>query len=415
MRGESRNASPLWQGTFSLSPQVEQARNIPGCQNMAWRGCFALMTMVLGNAAARVIRRAQEGRADLALRDEIKALRLSQEDSATLVNLVFGYYRWRGWHDPDQDIAAELEQSAALEKRLADDPESFSTTELLRAVPGWAREEISWSRELLLSLQTRPAVWLRARHLTREKVAHKLGDCRFGPAPATDSIEYIGRKDLFRTPEFHDGEFELQDIASQLVGVCCNPQPGQIWWDACAGEGGKLLHLSGLMHGKGLIWASDRSRRRLDALRRRAARAGVFNYRLAAWDGDGKLPTKTKFDGVLIDAPCSGAGTWQRNPDARWTTTLSDVQELGEVQRRLILNAAAGVKPGGRLIYAVCTLTRTETEVVADLCSRQLSGFESLSLPDWPNEPPAASSRKWIWPQAFRGNGMFLAAWQRVS
>lgn len=373
------------------------------------------MTMVLRNAAARVVRRAHGGRADASLREEIGALRLGQEESAALANLVFAYYRWHGWHEPEEDFAAQLEQTESLERRFVDDPGSFSTTELLRAIPGWAHEEIPWSRAWLESLQTRPVLWLRARRGTRKAVAQKLGDCRLGPAPADDSLEYMGSKDLFRTSEFHNGEFELQDFSSQLVGLCCNPHPGETWWDACAGEGGKLLHLSGIMNGKGLIWASDRSRRRLASLRRRAARAGVFNYRVASWDGGEKLPTKAKFDGVLIDAPCSGAGTWQRNPDGRWTTTPADVRELGDVQRRLILNAATAVKPGGRLIYAVCTLTRTETEVVADLCSNQLSGFESLSLPDWPNEPPAASNRKWIWPQAFRGNGMFLAAWQRVS
>ena len=207
----------------------------------------------------------------------------------------------------------------------------------------------------------------------------------------------------------------MQDLASQFVGVLCAPGPGETWWDACAGEGGKLLHLSELMQNKGLIWASDRSERRLANLRRRTARAKVFNYRAVPWDGSVKLPMKSKFDGVLIDAPCSGVGTWQRNPHARWTTTLEDVRELGAIQQQLVLNAAASVKPGGRLIYAVCTLTRKETDVVADLCSLNLSGFAPLSLPVWPNEPPAALGRKWIWPQSFRGNGMFLAAWQRVS
>src|SRR5205823_5977071 len=126
-----------------------------------------------------------------------------------------------------------------------------------------------------------------------------------------EALVYEGETDLFRTPEFHAGEFEIQDLSSQAVGWLCDPKPGETWWDACAGEGGKLLHLSDLMQNKGLIWASDRAAWRLQKLKRRTARAKVFNYRAALWDGGAKLPTKTKFDGVLVDAPCSGLGTWR--------------------------------------------------------------------------------------------------------
>jgi 16S rRNA (cytosine967-C5)-methyltransferase len=340
---------------------------------------------------------------------------LSPQDSSAVANFVFTHFRWRGWMNPAEALSLQFDRAWDLERRFAESPDSFTLDELLRAVPPWAANEINLSREWLISLQTPPVLWLRAKRGKRAELADKLGDCVNGVEPASDALQYHGTTDLFRTVEFHSGEFEVQDIASQLVGICCDPKPGETWWDACAGEGGKLLHLSELMGNKGLIWGSDRSERRLAVLKRRAARARVYNYRLKAWDGSGKLPTKTKFDGVLIDAPCSGAGTWQRNPHARWTTTTKDVQELGEVQQRLIMNAAAGVKPGGKLIYAVCTLTQTETDVVADLCSQKLLGFEPLCLPAWPNEPPATSGRKWIWPQTFRGIGMFLAAWQRVS
>ena len=93
-----------------------------------------------------------------------------------------------------------------------------------------------------------------------------------------------------------------------------------------------------------------------------SVRAKAFNYRAAAWDGGPHLPTKTMFDGVLVDAPCSGVGTWQRNPHSRWTTAENDVRELAAVQSRLLDHAAKSVKPGGRLLYAVCTLTDAEIE-----------------------------------------------------
>lgn len=372
------------------------------------------MTLEVKKIAERIIARANNTPADAVLRNELKVARLPPTDSSAVADLVFTYFRWRGWLDLTEKIERQFDRAWDLELRFNADSASFSTEELHKAVPAWVKDEVVISREWLVSLQTRPVLWLRAKRGTGQQLAGKLGHCVPGPNVLTDALEYRGEEDLFRTPEFHAGEFEVQDVASQFVGMLCDPKPGETWWDACAGEGGKLLHLSELMENKGLIWASDRSERRLAMLRRRVARAKVFNYRAASWDGSAKLPTKTKFDGVLIDAPCSGVGTWQRNPHARWTTTMEDVRELSAIQQQLVLNAAASVKPGGKLIYAVCTLPRTETDAVAALCSRQLSLFEPILLTAWPNELPAASARKWIWPQTCRGNGMFVVAWKRL-
>lgn len=366
------------------------------------------------NLASSVIAKSAKAPADAVLRAELKASRLPRVDTAAVADLVFTYFRWFGFLDQKDDMPLQLQRVRELDERFRNDPDSFSTGELMRAIPEWAGSEVNISREWLVSLQTRPALWLRAKRGTGADVAAKLGDCIEGKGWLAESLEYRGDKDLFRTPEFHAGEFEVQDIASQLVGLLCNPQPGETWWDACAGEGGKTLHLSDLMQNKGMIWASDRSERRLVRLKQRAARAKAFNYRVAPWDGSSKLPTKTKFDGVLIDAPCSGVGTWQRNPHARWTTTRGDVEELALIQQQLILNAAAAVKPGGKLIYAVCTLTTKETSEAANLCSPQLAGFAPIELPAWPNVPPGASGQIWIWPQQFLGNGMFVSTWQRI-
>lgn len=369
---------------------------------------------IVERIAASVIAKATSAPADAVLRTELKAARLKARESTAVAELVFAWYRWHGWLDEADGLAKQFARARELDFQFSAHPDSFATDDLLKAVPAWARDEVEVSREWLLALQSRPALWLRARNGTGAKLAARLGDCTRGEGEWSDALEYHGEQDLFRTKEFHAGDFEVQDIASQAVSLLCNPKPGETWWDACAGEGGKTLHLSALMQNKGLIWASDRSERRLAHLRRRAARAGVFNYRVAPWDGSPRLPTKTKFDGVLVDAPCSGVGTWQRNPHARWTTTRKDVEELAIIQQRLVLNVAPAVKPGGRLIYAVCTLTKSETDAVADLCSPRLSGFEPTPLPAWPSGPQAASDRRWIWPQNFRGNGMFVKAWKRL-
>jgi 16S rRNA (cytosine967-C5)-methyltransferase len=135
----------------------------------------------------------------------------------------------------------------------------------------------------------------------------------------------------------------------------------------------------------------------------------MFNYRVAVWTG-AAAPFKTKCDGVLVDAPCSGVGTWQRNPHARWTTSLEDVAELSAVQTLLLKRAAASVKPGGRLVYAVCTLTRSETTAVADTFQAAHPEFEPAPIAIAAD----GGSRLWLLPQDLDANGMFIAAWRRL-
>jgi len=228
-----------------------------------------------------------------------------------------------------------------------------------------------------------------------------------------DAVDYPGEKDLFRTAEFHAGEFEIQDLSSQLVSILCAPRPGETWWDVCAGEGGKMLHLSDLMKNQGLIWAADRAPWRLQKLKRRAARAKVFNYRAVLWEGGARLPTKTKFDGVLVDAPCAGIGTWQRNPHARWMTTPEDVHELAQVQSRLLSNVAAAVKPGGKLVYSVCTLSNAETTGVTDAFEQRFPDFTRIAIRNPLKQESLEEQAINFQPQEFGGNGMFVAAWRR--
>jgi 16S rRNA (cytosine967-C5)-methyltransferase len=376
--------------------------------------------------AARVIAAASAAKpADAVLRETLRtAGGLTAAESREASRAVFAYYRWLGWLDRKLPVAKQVEQALELSRRFADAPEGFPDDELLSRVgPAWAREELEVTPAWAAAIQGEPVLWLRARRGQGEKLSRKLGDGAVhaeaaaeetGEFTLPDALLYEGDEDLFRTGEFHSGEFEIQDISSQAVGLLCDPKPGQTWWDACAGEGGKTLHLSSLMQNKGLIWASDRAEWRLKKLKLRAGRAKCFNYRAAAWDGGERLPMRTKCDGVLVDAPCSGTGTWQRNPHARWTTTPEDVRELAEVQKRLLANVAAAVKPGGRLIYSVCTLTRSETTAVAKEFSASHAEFAPLPMAN-PFLPSAkASPQLWLWPQDTGGNGMFVAAWWRL-
>jgi 16S rRNA (cytosine967-C5)-methyltransferase len=302
-----------------------------------------------------------------------------------------------------------------LNQRFRDNEASVPLSELrAKAVPAWTAECMEISDDWLRSLQREPKLWLRAKRGQAEALAEKLPGAEISPL-LPDALMFAGETDLFKTPEFHAGEFEIQDIASQMVGLLCAPQPGETWWDACAGEGGKTLHLSDLMQNKGLVWASDRAKWRLQKLKRRTGRAKVFNYRAAFWDGGAKLPTKTKFDGVLVDAPCSGIGTWRRNPQARWTTTPDDVRELSEIQRKLLANITPCVKPGGRLIYSVCTLSCAESVEVAEYFNAGRPDFEPLIFPEikLSERRISGESQLTIWPQDLDGNGMFIAGWRR--
>lgn len=375
------------------------------------------MTKELLAIAARVIKKADHDHpADGVLRLELKKAKgILRRDGREISRAVFSYYRWLGWLNPKASLSSQIDEAVERNHDFQINPNRIPALELAQAVPGWVKEQVAVSPEWLRALQLEPKTWLRARLGTGKALAERLGECWVGEGLLADAVRYEGAEDLFRTPEFHAGEFELQDISSQVVGLVCDAQPGETWWDACAGEGGKLVHLCGLMRNKGLLWASDRASWRLQKLKQRAARAKVFNYRAALWNGGAKLPTKTRFDGILVDAPCAGVGTWQRNPHARWTTTLRDVRELGEVQKQLLTHAVAALKPGGRLIYSVCTLTEAETIAVADEFEKRFPELEPLSLvnPLMPGE--AAAPRLMLWPQSVDGNGMFICGWRKAS
>ena len=360
------------------------------------------MQRLVAEAAASVIRRADRAHpADAVLRSELReAERLSPAQRSEVARAVFDYYRWFGWLEPRASLREQLQRAADLARKFSEAPSKFRDDELVqRAVPGWLAQFMDITPAFAHALQAPPKLWLRARRGQGTALAQRLDAAR--PSDTVDdAVEYFGKEDLFHHPGFKNGDFEIQDISSQVVGRIADPRPGETWWDACAGEGGKLLHLSELMANKGLVWASDRAIWRLEKLKRRAARARVFNYRAAPWDGSPKLPTRTKFDGILLDAPCSGVGTWGRNPHARWTTMPQDVMELAESQKTLLKNVAASLKSGGKLVYAVCTMTQAETSKIAEWFAANLSGFV-----------PVRSEMLRL--EITGGNGMFVAVWRR--
>ncbi|WP_221029853.1 RsmB/NOP family class I SAM-dependent RNA methyltransferase [Actomonas aquatica] len=362
--------------------------------------------------AAQILSRAKPGqRIDTLLRETFAhQRRLAPAEKTAIAGALFATARWHRWLDPKAALPVRVAAAMHLQARFEADPTSVKPEALAAlALPDWVRDEVDLSPADLIALQTPPPLWIRTRAAYTKRIKRFLTAVTPAPAPANRTgLLYSGDKDLFRTEPFHQGHLEIQDLGSQLVGHACVPQPGETWWDTCAGEGGKTLHLAELLEGKGLIWATDRHTGRLQKLKQRASRAKVFNYRSTTWDGGAKLPTKTLFDGILIDAPCSGIGTWRRNPHARWTTTLTDVQELAVVQRQLLEHALPALKPGGRLIYAVCTLAKSETTAIADAFTAAHPELQPLALL---NRGPQVTLSLSEW----NANGMFLAGWTRPT
>lgn len=186
-------------------------------------------------------------------------------------------------------------------------------------------------------------------------------DGYFGvPTPLSPlGVRLKKRLPAFNTQAFKDGQYEMQDEGSQIVAQLCAAKPGQKVIDFCAGAGGKTLAIAATMKNKGRILALDVSAKRLKEMPKRLARAGVHNV-LSHVLRDERDPFLKRHlasaDWVVVDAPCSGSGTWRRNPDLKWRFTLDDLQEIKEIQQRILESAARLVKPGGKLLYITCSI-----------------------------------------------------------
>lgn len=232
-------------------------------------------------------------------------------------------------------------------------------------------------------------------------------------------LRLAGKPAINRHALFRDGLVEVQDEGSQLLAWLLAPRRGEMVADYCAGAGGKTLAVAMLMRGTGRVYAMDVSARRLAALAPRAARAGVTNVHSIALSGDNDPRAKrlaAKIDRVLVDAPCSGFGTLRRNPDLKWRHGPGAIAELGKKQRAILDAASRLVKPGGRLLYATCSILREENEAVVQTFQAAHPGFTPLPC----NELLAAQrialdtgTYLQLWPHLQGTDGFFAAAFER--
>ncbi|HEX6733547.1 MAG TPA: RsmB/NOP family class I SAM-dependent RNA methyltransferase [Azonexus sp.] len=283
----------------------------------------------------------------------------------------------RGWSQRELApvLKASEEEWLAAAKAM---PENDMPPAVRCDLPDWlyARLEAQFGAEEVLALAAalnQPApLDLRVNTLKaeREAVLARLAADGIAAQPGALSPLAVRLRDkpaLAKHPLFLEGAFEVQDEGSQLLGYLLEPKRGEAVVDFCAGAGGKTLLLGALMRNTGRLYAFDVSDKRLANLKPRLARSGLSNVHPARIEHERDQKVKRlagKVDRVLVDAPCSGLGTLRRNPDLKWRQSAESVAELTQKQAAILASAARLVRPGGRVVYATCSLLQEENDAI---------------------------------------------------
>ncbi|MBT8258288.1 MAG: RsmB/NOP family class I SAM-dependent RNA methyltransferase, partial [Bacteroidia bacterium] len=243
--------------------------------------------------------------------------------------------------------------------------------------------EETWTKEIS-ALNKQAEVVLRVNTLKTNRDALKdtllqegIETIDFKEYP--DAIQLKERANVFTTKAFKDGLFEVQDASSQLVAPFLDVKPGMRVVDACAGAGGKSLHLASLMKNKGQVIALDIFGNKLQNLKRRARRNGVHNVETRLIESEKTIKKLIdKADRVLIDAPCSGLGVLKRNPDAKWKLSPEFLSEVKDIQSQLLKSYSRMVKAGGKLVYATCSILPSENKEQVDKFLKSEAGKDFI-------------------------------------
>lgn len=397
---------------------------------------------------------AEEGRpVDGLLNSYLRTHReLGSRDRRFLAQAVFSYFRWQGWTGKlNLDVSAACLLGTMLD--TAELSESFEFIRKQSALPVEAmpiggkgieekRDAVNeWFKDApnveladlvlsgfnsvvdpdraercIVSFQQRPPAWIRSRTESAELIdaLAKAGIAGSVHERIAEAISVEGGVSLNHVLAKQGGQFVVQDIASQCVGLACTPRKGEDWWDCCAGAGGKAMHLMDLMEQDGKVLATDVRVAALKELKKRARKHGIKQIRTQPFNAVNDEPFTKTFDGVLVDAPCSGWGTWSRNPDARWRASKRDVAQCATRQLKILSNVKWCVKPGGTLVYAVCTMTRPETEEVV---MNFLDHHPDFKLEPFTNPLTGETTdgQLQVWPWETPGDAMYIARFVRTE
>jgi 16S rRNA (cytosine967-C5)-methyltransferase len=366
------------------------------------------------------------------LRQRLVLQHLAQSGSGALERRL-AVLGWQGSADFLHAALAPHEQAWLAQVQAVD--RSALPDKLRHNLPDWLagalREQLGdaefWA--LVAALAEPAALDLRVNALKarRDEVQQALAAAGLAATPTPWSpwgLRLPGKPAVNKLALFTDGHIEVQDEGSQLLALLTDARRGEMVVDFCAGAGGKTLALGAAMRNTGRLYAFDTSGHRLDALKPRLARSGLSNVYPAqiAHERDERIKRLAgKIDRVLVDAPCSGLGTLRRNPDLKWRQSPKSVAELQAKQTAILAGAARLLKPGGRLVYATCSLLTAENEqIVAAFNTSHGREFEpapvaplleSLKV-ERAGELVAAEHLR-LWPHRQQTDGFFGAVWHR--
>jgi len=376
-------------------------------------------------------------------------------DRRHYAQVVFSYFRWLGWIiqlAPD-DLQRQVAWAIALEgnsdnsiltrwieltgldpthvKILADSDLEGKAHHLRTTcntpnlscrdlIPSWVGTSLSNDQAVdpfIVSCQTRPPTWVyiepsRVLDFAIMLDAQQIGHWRHRTMSGAVALESPFQ--LQNLERAWGRSIHVQDIGSQAVAAICRAQPGESWWDTCCGAGGKTLQLARQVGPDGAVLATDIRESILKNLQLRAASFRFNHITTTALDSANQVHGGRIFDGILIDAPCSGLGTWPRNPDARWRVTPEIVTQRAALQKQMLRNVAPRVKSGGILVYSVCTVTAQEsTDVVQDFLSSH-PHFQRDPFTD-PLTGEHNEGERLILPVEGPGDGMYIARLRRMD
>ncbi|WP_341502292.1 RsmB/NOP family class I SAM-dependent RNA methyltransferase [Gallaecimonas sp. GXIMD4217] len=259
---------------------------------------------------------------------------------------------------------------------------------------------------LRAALNRPPAQYLRANTLVTDakSLHHALHHEKVPTRLEGEALKVQGHRALFKTKAFHQGAFEQQDLGSQQVAPFLEVTPGMTVIDACAGAGGKTLHLAALMANRGRLLAMDIFEGKLKALKKRARRAGIHNLESRHIEGSATIKRlKGKADRLLLDVPCSGTGVLRRNPDGKWQLQAADLDQLLATQAEILDSYARMLKAGGKLVYATCSILPSENEAqVAAFLARHPGRF-------------LLEAERRLQPDQYDGDGFYMARLVKID
>jgi len=320
-------------------------------------------------------------------------------------------------------LAADLPATAAFRAAFATgSPADGDPVEL---IPAWFRPHCpeAFAPAEAAALLRRAPLWLR---LQTDAPGAGAVEAEFAArgwtwersAVLTDALALRTEADVTTTNAWKEGSIEIQDLGSQLILASVGIEPGRRWLDACAGAGGKTLQLARLLGAAGSVDAFDIRASALDELRQRSNRIARSPRHPLNDRGIGTIrilpPASPEgaYDGVLVDAPCSGSGTWRRSPHLKWITTEGEIDRAAALQRTLLADFSRWVGPGGRLVYATCSLSSRENEAVV---AEFLAAHGEFEPAPWtqPFEALARGAGRLILPSRYDTDGFFVASLRR--